>query len=124
MIVNGSDRMKKMKTLIKSKPFKLLLEKRNLSYTAVAENIHVDRTVISNLANRKRYVSGYMRELLINYLKVDFDDIFEIVEIDYVNNFKPVPEVELSKDEIYKLLKAGSKEIMFKQQKIKLKVAE
>ncbi|OFO41765.1 hypothetical protein HMPREF3046_02030 [Staphylococcus sp. HMSC070D05] len=120
----GSDRMKKMKTLIKSKPFKLLLEKRNLSYTAVAENIHVDRTVISNLANRKRYVSGYMRELLIDYLKVDFDDIFEIVEIDYVNNFKPVPEVELSKDEIYKLLKAGSKEIMFKQQKIKLKVAE
>ncbi|MDO0983698.1 helix-turn-helix domain-containing protein [Staphylococcus hominis] len=120
----GSDRMKKMKTLIKSKPFKLLLEKRNLSYTAIAENIHVDRTVISNLANRKRYVSGYMRELLIDYLKVDFDDIFEIVEIDYVNNFKPVPEVELSKDEIYKLLKAGSKEIMFKQQKIKLKVAE
>ena len=116
--------MKKIKTLIKSKPFKLLLEKRNLSYTAIAENIHVDRTVISNLANRKRYVSGYMRELLINYLKVDFDDIFEIVEIDYVNNFKPVPEVELSKDEIYKLLKAGSKEIMFKQQKIKLKVAE
>lgn len=120
----GSDRMKKIKTLIKSKPFKLLLEKRNLSYTAIAENIHVDRTVISNLANRKRYVSGYMRELLIDYLKVDFDDIFEIVEIDYVNNFKPVPEVELSKDEIYKLLKAGSKEIMFKQQKIKLKVAE
>lgn len=120
----GSDRMKKVKTLIKSKPFKLLLEKRNLSYTAIAENIHVDRTVISNLANRKRYVSGYMRELLIDYLKVDFDDIFEIVEIDYVNNFKPVPEVELSKDEIYKLLKAGSKEIMFKQQKIKLKVAE
>ncbi|WP_311045327.1 helix-turn-helix domain-containing protein [Staphylococcus hominis] len=120
----GSDHMKKIKTLIKSKPFKLLLEKRNLSYTAIAENIHVDRTVISNLANRKRYVSGYMRELLIDYLKVDFDDIFEIVEIDYVNNFKPVPEVELSKDEIYKLLKAGSKEIMFKQQKIKLKVAE
>ena len=120
----GSDRMKKIKTLIKSKPFKLLLEKRNLSYTAIAENIHVDRTVISNLANRKRYVSGYMRKLLIDYLKVDFDDIFEIVEIDYVNNFKPVPEVELSKDEIYKLLKAGSKEIMFKQQKIKLKVAE
>lgn len=120
----GSDRMKKIKTLIKSKPFKLLLEKRNLSYTAIAENIHVDRTVISNLANRKRYVSGYMRELLIDYLKVDFDDIFEVVEIDYVNNFKPVPEVELSKDEIYKLLKAGSKEIMFKQQKIKLKVAE
>lgn len=120
----GSDRMKKIKTLIKSKPFKLLLEKRNLSYTAIAENIHVDRTVISNLANRKRYVSSYMRELLIDYLKVDFDDIFEIVEIDYVNNFKPVPEVELSKDEIYKLLKAGSKEIMFKQQKIKLKVAE
>lgn len=120
----GSDRMKKIKTLIKSKPFKLLLEKRNLSYTAIAENIHVDRTVISNLVNRKRYVSGYMRELLIDYLKVDFDDIFEIVEIDYVNNFKPVPEVELSKDEIYKLLKAGSKEIMFKQQKIKLKVAE
>ena len=120
----GSDRMKKIKTLIKSKSFKLLLEKRNLSYTAIAENIHVDRTVISNLANRKRYVSGYMRELLIDYLKVDFDDIFEIVEIDYVNNFKPVPEVELSKDEIYKLLKAGSKEIMFKQQKIKLKVAE
>ena len=120
----GSDRMKKIKTLIKSKAFKLLLEKRNLSYTAIAENIHVDRTVISNLANRKRYVSGYMRELLIDYLKVDFDDIFEIVEIDYVNNYKPVPEVELSKDEIYKLLKAGSKEIMFKQQKIKLKVAE
>lgn len=120
----GSDRMKKIKTLIKTKPFKLLLEKRNLSYTAIAENIHVDKTVISNLANRKRYVSGYMRELLIDYLKVDFDDIFEIVEIDYVNNFKPVPEVELSKDEIYKLLKAGSKEIMFKQQKIKLKVAE
>ena len=120
----GSDRMKKIKTLIKSKPFKLLLEKRNLSYTAIAENIHVDRTVISNLANRKRYVSGYMRELLIDYLKVDFDDIFEIVEIDYVNNFKPVPEVELSKGEIYKLLKSGSKEIMFKQQKIKLKVAE
>lgn len=120
----GSDRMKKIKTLIKSKSFKLLLEKRNLSYTAIAENIRVDRTVISNLANRKRYVSGYMRELLIDYLKVDFDDIFEIVEIDYVNNFKPVPEVELSKDEIYKLLKSGSKEIMFKQQKIKLKVAE
>ena len=120
----GSDRMKKIKTLIKSKAFKLLLEKRNLSYTAIAENIHVDRTVISNLANRKRYVSGYMRELLIDYLKVDFDDIFEIVEIDYVNNFKPVPEVELSKGEIYKLLKSGSKEIMFKQQKIKLKVAE
>ena len=120
----GSDRMKKIKTLIKSKSFKLLLEKRNLSYTAIAENIHVDRTVISNLANRKRYVSGYMRELLIDYLKVDFDDIFEIVEIDYVNNFKSVPEVELSKDEIYKLLKSGSKEIMFKQQKIKLKVAE
>ncbi|MFW3611339.1 helix-turn-helix domain-containing protein [Staphylococcus caprae] len=114
--------MKKVKTLIDRKKFDSLLAGRNLNYQDLCNNMHVDRTYVSQLVNGHRYVSERMSRLILEELNVDFDDIFIKKEIDYVNTHKAIPELVITKGEIEKLLNNGCKEIAIGNHTVSLKV--
>lgn len=114
--------MKKVKTLVKRKALDSILNKRNMTYQDLSNDIYVDKTYISQLATGKKYVSERMRTLILERLDVEYNDIFEQIEINYVHKKHGVPELTISKDEIDELLKSGNKEFVFGGQVMNLKV--
>lgn len=114
--------MKVIKCAIKREELDRILNERNMTYTEFASEIYIDQTYLSRLVNGERYISDNVRRNIQNYLKVEFDDLFEQVEINKVNGYKPVPELVLNKEEVNELIETGVKEIFVSGKKINLKV--
>lgn len=114
--------MKTIKCVIKREELDRILNERNMTYTQLASEIYIDQSYLSRLTNEKRYISDNVRRNIQNYLNVDFDDLFEQVEINKSNGYKRVPELTLSKKEIDELVETGSKELLISGKKINLKV--
>ncbi|MBE9452674.1 helix-turn-helix transcriptional regulator [Staphylococcus epidermidis] len=103
--------MKKIRVIINRDALTQILLKRNMTFNDLAEGITVDSTYLYRLASGQRYVSARMRTLLLEYLDVDFDEIFIIKEISYVNKHLNLTELHLSKNDLNELLNGQSKEI-------------
>ena len=58
------------------------LNRKNLTYRELASEIYVNRHYISKLATQDRYVSERMRKILLDYLGVGYNDVFDTVELD------------------------------------------
>lgn len=114
--------MKVIKCAIKREELDRILNERNMTYTQFASEIYIDQTYLSRLVNGERYISDNVRRNIQNYLKVEFDDLFEQVEINKSNGYKQIPELTLSKKEINELVETGSKELLISGKKINLKV--
>ncbi|MEN2381715.1 helix-turn-helix domain-containing protein [Staphylococcus warneri] len=114
--------MKVIKCAIKREELDRILNERNMTYTQFASEIYIDQTYLSRLVNGERYISDNVRRNIQNYLKVEFDDLFEQVEINKVNGYKTVPELVLNKEEVNELIETGVKEIFVSGKKINLKV--
>lgn len=95
--------MKVIKCAIKREELDRILNERNMTYTQFASEIYIDQTYLSRLVNGERYISDNVRRNIQNYLKVEFDDLFEQVEIN-------------------ELVETGSKELLISGKKINLKV--
>ncbi|EJE24518.1 helix-turn-helix domain-containing protein [Staphylococcus epidermidis] len=116
--------MKKVKSIINRKKFDLLLNRKNLTYRELASEIYVNRHYISKLATQDRYVSERMRKILLDYLGVEYNDVFDTVELNYVNSHKKIPELTISKDEAKELLAKGKKKVIFREKILELTVVD
>ena len=116
--------MKKVKSIINRKKFDLLLNRKNLTYRELASDIYVNRHYISKLVTQDRYVSERMRKILLDYLGVEYNDIFDTVELNYVNSHKKIPELTISKDEVKELLAKGKKKVIFREKILELTVVD
>ena len=100
--------MKKVKSIINRKKFDLLLNRKNLTYRELASEIYVNRHYISKL----------------DYLGVEYNDVFDTVELNYVNSHKKIPELTISKDEVKELLAKGKKKVIFREKILELTVVD
>jgi DNA-binding XRE family transcriptional regulator len=70
----------KMFVRIKRSVLEEMLIRKNVNKTAFAKDLNISPTYITKILDEKKQPSGKLRQKILDYFKVDFDDIFEIVK--------------------------------------------
>jgi len=72
-----------LKVLVRQREVERFLTKRNLSQNAFAERLGISSGYMSQLMKGNRYPSAGLRARILHSLKkINFDDVFEIVDND------------------------------------------